>query len=222
MKLCIFLFCLVFLTGFTHLPVGIRISCSHPGLIALTFDDGVTKNSIPLLNILDLEQVKASFFIVGETLVERHGLSTLRQISTQGHFIANHTWTHLYLTHLQDQQIETEVLTTQNGIDTLTTPKPRYLRPPYGAINQHVYDKLTEMGFKVVLWNFDSRDWDVRKTKTTIWAHYQHTMATADPKKDSFIILLHERRITLALLSDMIRTGREKGFEFVTIDKCIP
>jgi peptidoglycan/xylan/chitin deacetylase (PgdA/CDA1 family) len=209
--------------GFSKLPMGTLMTCQQAGLIALTFDDGITRNTQALLTILEQEKVKATFFIVGETLMEKKGLPTLQQIKGQGHFIANHTWTHLNLTKLSDQKLTQELLETQSGIDSLYDVKPkRYLRPPYGGLNQHSYDKATALGFKVVLWNFDSRDWESRRSRDSIWIKYQKALEAADPIKDSFIILLHERKVTLALLADIIQLGREKGFKFVTMDECLP
>jgi peptidoglycan/xylan/chitin deacetylase (PgdA/CDA1 family) len=76
------------------------------------------------------------------------------------------------------------------------------------------------MGFKVILWNLDTRDWEAKRSKQSIWSRYQANMNTADPQKDSFIILLHERDVTLALLPAMISLAKEKGFNLVTIDTC--
>jgi peptidoglycan/xylan/chitin deacetylase (PgdA/CDA1 family) len=211
----------ILLMGFTRLPMGINITCRQAGLIALTFDDGITKNSLHLLEILDQEQVKATFFIVGETLVERHGLETLQRLSDQGHLIGNHTWTHVYLSKLPEKRIEEEILATQNGIDNIKKNSLKYVRPPYGAINQSVYDKLTAMGYSVVMWNMDLKDWNSRKTKQHIWSYYQCLIAKADPTKESFILLLHERKSTLDLLPHLIYLARQKGFEFVTIDQCL-
>ena len=207
--------------GFTNLPMGIHRTCSQPGLIALTFDDGITPNSKHILEILEREQVKASFFIVGEMLLERNRLPILKQIHEQGHFIGNHTWTHLNLTQLSEQRLEEEVLTTQNAIDLEAGSKQkRYLRPPFGVIDQRVYDKLASLGYVIVLWNMDLKDWNTHRSKQHILTYYQKLMAKADPTKESFILILHERNVTLTLLPDIIRIAREKNFRFVTIDTC--
>lgn len=222
MKLLFLLCCSLLLMGFGKLPLGIHTSCTQPGLVAFTFDDGVSKNTLNLLNILEQENVKATFFIIGENLLEKKdGLSILQKIKDSGHAIANHTWSHQALTRLTEAQMADEVLTTQYGINSLYWKSPGYyLRPPYGAINQVTYDKLSAMGFKVILWNLDTRDWEAKRSKQSIWSRYQANMNTADPQKDSFIILLHERDVTLALLPAMISLAKEKGFNLVTIDTC--
>ena len=198
------------------------MSCTKPGMFALTFDDGVTKSTPYILEVLEREQVKATFFVVGETLIERGRLPILAKIHEQGHSIGNHTWTHLNLNWLPDERIAQEVLATQDGIDLVTGGKqPRYLRPPFGEINQHTYDKLASLGFKVVLWTLDLKDWRATRTKQHLMTYYQSVMDKADPTKDSLILILHEKRVTLESLSDIIRVARDKSFRFVSIEECL-
>jgi peptidoglycan/xylan/chitin deacetylase (PgdA/CDA1 family) len=183
----------------------------------------VSKNTLSILKILDQENAKATFFIIGENLLEKKGgLSILQKIKDGGHVVANHTWSHRALTQLTEAQMADEVLTTQYGINSSYWKPPAgyYLRPPYGAINQVTYDKLSTVGFKVILWNLDTRDWEAKRSKQSIWSRYQASMNIANPQKDSFIILLHEREVTLALLPAMIFLAKEKGFNLVTIDTC--
>ena len=61
--------------------------------IWLTFDDGPHQESTPfILNVLKEEQVKATFFLVGEQM-EKHP-KLLNQIISEGHIVANHSYSH--------------------------------------------------------------------------------------------------------------------------------
>ena len=123
---------------------------------------------------------------------------------------------------MTDEQIEEDVLTTQNGFASVSRqPLKKFFRPPYGANNQRVYDKLVSMGFTVVLWNMDLRDWRAAKTKKQIWDSYKNHISNANPLKDSFIILLHTKEKTAALLPDIIALAKAKGFKLVSLDECI-
>lgn len=214
------LFCTLFLMGFGHLPMGVVHTCTHTGYVALTFDDGITSSSSRILDILDKYQVKASFFFIGETLPSHYRL--LKRSYEYGHTIGNHTWSHQYITHLNDANLAMEVLTTQNGFLSLANrPIKKYIRPPYGYINQNSFDKLTKMGFKVVLWNMDMYDWRSHRSKEQIWASFQRQVNRANPVKDSFIVLLHTKEKTADLLPAIITMFQDMHFKLVSLDKCL-
>lgn len=197
-------------------------TCKKPGMIALTFDDGVTKNYPLVLNVLATYNIKATFFVIGATLKNPYNLLLLKQTHDRGHVIGNHTWDHKALTALTDKQIETEVLNTQNGINLITSRSNLYFRPPFGKINQLVYDRLIGMGYTVVLWNSDIDDWNIRIHRDKLWAFYQKHISEADPTKQSFIILQHDRRLdSIQILPGIIELGKAKGFKFVTMDECL-
>jgi len=214
------LFCTIFLMGFSQIPTGVIHSCKQAGVVALTFDDGITNSSSRILDILANYQVQASFFLIGETLPTHY--SILKRSYDGGHTIGNHTWSHQFLTRLDDVSLDFEILTTQNGFLSLNAiPIKRYLRPPYGAINQNVYDKLATMGFTVVLWNMDLMDWKAHRSKEKIWASFQHQLNNANPAKDSFILLLHTKEKTADLLPGIISAFKAKNFQLVSLEKCL-
>jgi hypothetical protein len=63
-------------------------------IVYLTFDDAPSKLTLPLLDILDRYQVKATFFVVGFT--DEKSLDAMREIVHRGHTIAAHSYTHKY------------------------------------------------------------------------------------------------------------------------------
>lgn len=212
----------VFLMGFHRLPIGVIQSCSNPGLAALTFDDGVTASTRRILDILDKHQVKAAFFFIGETIIKPDNFLVLKRSYDSGHTIGNHTWSHQFLVRLNEKKFNDEVMTAQNGFISLDkNPIKRYIRPPYGAINNDVYNKLNTLGFTVVLWNMDLKDWREHRSKDKIWASFQRQIKDADATKDSFIILLHSKDKTADILPDLITTLQAKKFQIVSLDKCI-
>ena len=71
----------------------------RPQTVALTFDDGPTREFTPqILEILRQSGTQATFFVVGKRVDENCDL--LRQIYNDGHEIGNHTYTHPYLTKI--------------------------------------------------------------------------------------------------------------------------
>lgn len=224
MKLLSLLCCVTILMGFSKIPLGVHTQCKTPGLVSFTFDDGVSNsNTDKILDILKEHKVKATFFIVGDTLIEnKKRMVTLQRIKDEGHVLANHTYTHLNLTRLSESKISQEVLDVQNAINNLYESKPRYtIRPPYGGIDERSYNILTSLGFKVVLWSIDTKDWQSGRSAESILKKYQKIISDADPRKDSFIVLLHERNTSISVLGEMLRLTKDRGFSVVDINSCI-
>ena len=215
------LLCSIFLLGNTHVPLGVVSACSKPGYATLTFDDGITGSSSRILDILDKEQVKAAFFIIGETITPKT-FPILQRTYKAGHTVGNHTWSHPSLTHLSEAKLNNEVLTTQNGFLPLAPiPFKRYIRPPYGAINSDVYRMLSREGFTVVLWNMDIKDWKAYRSRDQLWSSFKRQIDITNPTKNSLIILLHTKEKTADLLPDIITTLRAKNFQIVSLEKCL-
>jgi peptidoglycan/xylan/chitin deacetylase (PgdA/CDA1 family) len=215
MKIYNLLLCFIF----SMFLMGLNRHCKMPGVIALTFDDGLTRKSVRILDVLEQKNVKATFFVVGETLLNQNNFLTLKRISGSGHVIGNHSWTHPFLTRITESQFKLEILNTQNGIN-LVTNKHYYCRPPFGAINHHIQDELNKLGFTIVFWNLDLRDWEP-KSKDKEWRSYEKIIRRANPLKDNFIFIMHEKENTINLLPRFIDFAIENKFRFVTIDECL-
>ena len=66
---------------------------AHPGLVALTFDDGPDPRWTPqILKILKEKNAKATFFVIGENMQTWPGL--VEKELAQGHMVGNHTYSH--------------------------------------------------------------------------------------------------------------------------------
>jgi len=215
-----FLFFYFFLVADYGYSFAIPHKCKTNGMFALTLDDGVSKNYDITLSILKQEKVKATFFVVGETLVAPKNIQRLKQAYADGHLIANHTWNHYDLTSLGEEEIKKEILSAQNAICQNIPLETKYIRTPYGSINNRVFSILTTMGYTPVYWNIDAKDW--KRSSTQILATYKKIFLNADPTKTSFISVLHDRRKeTIAVLPEIIQLVKSKGFSFVRISECI-
>jgi len=216
-KYILVVICVLNLGLTTHLPLGVHSSCTRHGLLALTFDDGVSKYYPELLEILERKQVTATFFVVGETLLSPMKRGFLKTTQEKGHQIANHTFSHPDLSRLTDIKIESEVKETQNALLS-----EKVLRPPFGNVDQRVYDKLKGMGYSVVIWNLDAADWNPKVSKEKMRNIYVQALNLANPAKESFIVLMHDKRhATLELLPEVIDLARARGFTLVTLKECL-
>ena len=146
-------------------------------LIALTFDDGPrpyvlfgSKGEHPgpgLVNVLDSNGVKATFFVVGWRLTpktwgdrryeENVGISCLdaaQQLLRHGYELEDHTYSHVELRTAERKQGEQWVLGDVNrgaaAIKAVTGTQPRYLRPPDWIITDDARRDLEREGYHLL------------------------------------------------------------------------
>lgn len=190
-------------------------------IIALTFDDGPDGKYTPqILDILKENDVKATFFVVGE-MVETHP-EVLKREFEEGHEIGNHTFTHMNICTDSVEKLNKELTKTQELIKKVTGEEPNLFRPPYRAINENLFNLIKSKNMKVVLWSdFDARDWSnpgVDRIINTIEKNI----------KNGSIILLHDynnvrsdKSQTVKALERIVPDLKKQGFEFVTISELI-
>ncbi|KAG0224763.1 chitin deacetylase [Actinomortierella wolfii] len=137
------------------------LTCPTQGEWAITFDDGPSNVTRDLLKYLKERQFSATFFLVGSRVLENPDI--LKEQIEQGHHLAMHTWSHQGLTTLTNHEIVAEVKWTEKVIQDVTGLKMKYIRPPFGDMDDRVRAVLREMGYKVVIWSqgWDSHDWKV-------------------------------------------------------------
>jgi peptidoglycan/xylan/chitin deacetylase (PgdA/CDA1 family) len=128
------------------------------GQVALTFDSGPNPAVTPaLLDVLKEEGAKATFFVKGGAVAAYPELA--RRISTEGHVVGNHTWSHADLTTLDEPTMRQELATTEDALVAAGVGSSGLVRPPNGHLNEQVTDVLTDMHLTPVLWSVWSYDW---------------------------------------------------------------
>src|SRR3990167_7404965 len=115
------------------------------GTVALTFDDGPSPIYTPqILAILKKYNIKATFFVVGVNAKKYPEL--IKEIHAEGHVVASHSLTHPMLTKLSNAELQKEVALPSAIVDHIIGTKPKCLRYPFGASNQHVREVIQENG----------------------------------------------------------------------------
>ncbi len=179
--------------------------------IALTFDDGPHPvYTLKLLDGLAQRNVKATFFIIGES-AERNP-EVIKRIHAEGHLIGNHTYSHVQLTCINSAKALEEIAKTNEVIASITGESIRYIRPPYGIYNETL---AKSSNLIPVIWTVDPRDWSVLNTDSVV----SHVIKNV---KENDVILLHdifETSVDAALrIVDILS---EQGYTFVTIDELL-
>ena len=183
----------------------------------LTFDDGPIPEVTPwVLKQLEHYRAKATFFVIGDN-VQKHP-EILNQIHQRGHTIANHTQHHLRGTQTDHEAYLEDVFKCETTLShTLKTVRLKGLfRPPYGRIKQNQAKSLTQLGYKIVMWDVLSADFD---PKVSSQQCLKNVMQSA---KSGSVIVFHDslkakEKLEYALPRVLAHFSKE-GFEF----KCIP
>ena len=175
-------------------------------VVALTFDDGPHPELTPkLLDMLEREQVPATFFVIGSCAARSPDI--VRRAFGAGHEIGNHTWSHPVLTRVPLAQAAEEISRTDALLNDLTGDVPNTLRPPYGAMNEG----LSELALPrpLMLWDVDTLDWKTRNTPA---------VERAATTSDGGIVLMHDiHPTTVEAVPAVIRNFKSRGYRFVTI-----
>lgn len=189
-----------------------QIDPSRP-MVALSFDDGPSKTTSKILDVLEKHGGRATFCVVGSRVNSYS--DTLRRISSLGCEIASHTWDHKNLTKLSAEEIKRQLLSTQKAVKDICASKTRILRPPYGAVNDTVKKVCQELDMAIANWYIDTEDWKTRDAKKTASAILDHV-------QDGDIILCHDLYpSTGEAMESVIPALIERGYQLVTISELL-
>lgn len=174
--------------------------------VALTFDDGPGKYTKEIVDLLVKNNVKASFFMVGQNI--KNYKSSVKYAYDNGMEICNHSQNHKNLKNLSKEDIEYEINSVDDMLEEIIGERARYYRSPGGNQNENVLNTIPK---PCILWNVDTRDWESRDTQKII----DKTLKEVD---DGDIILMHEiYKTTLDAVEPIIIKLKEKGYNFVTV-----
>jgi polysaccharide deacetylase family sporulation protein PdaB len=184
--------------------------------VALTFDDGPDNYyTLQILDILKKENVKATFFIVGER-AKAHP-DVVKRIVNDGHAIGNHSWDHPDFPKINSEQATKEVTKTQEELESIVGFRPSLFRPPYGSLNDSDIQTITGMGLNIIDWSVDTRDWAGTPTPK-IMEYVRKEL------KPGGIILEHcaggrneNLSNTVSALEQIIPLLKKEGYNFVTV-----
>jgi hypothetical protein len=98
----------------------------------LTYDDGPAYHTTQLLDYLDQQNLKSTFFVVGSRVISFPAILQAEYIG--GHHIAVHTWSHPPLTTMTNDQVIAELGWSKKVIKDVLGVTPNMMRPPYGDI----------------------------------------------------------------------------------------
>ncbi|WP_375505238.1 polysaccharide deacetylase family protein [uncultured Nostoc sp.] len=187
-------------------------------VIALTFDDGPSpKNTAQILEILKKNNIKATFFMVGQMV--KYFPQVAKQVAADGHVIGNHTWHHWYF-QMDGATASSEIDRTADIIYKTTGEKTTLFRPPGGFLNNGLAQYAKNEKYAVMMWSEQSGDAERRSPQVPMLV--KNVLKQAKP---GAIVLLHDgggnRSKSVKALPDMIAGLKVQGYRFVTIPQLL-
>ena len=181
----------------------------------MTFDDGPSAKLTPkLLDLLAAHHIKATFFVIGENVVQHPEL--VQRAAREGHEIGNHSWSHPYLAKMSDEGLRQQLQKTDDAIKSATGARPTLLRPPYGSLTEHQKKWLhNEFGYQIILWDVDPLDWKRPGPAVVCNRIVKET-------RPGSIVLSHDIHPgTIEAMPATLSQLEAKGFKFVTVSELI-
>ncbi|PLR84711.1 polysaccharide deacetylase family protein [Bacillus sp. V33-4] len=179
------------------------------GSVALTFDDGPSKYSVEIVNILNNYQVGGTFFFMGMN-VKKYPES-VQYAKSNGYAIGSHSMNHPNFANLSLEMQESELLQSNQLLAEVIGEKVELFRPPYGAKNAATIDLMAKHQQKMVLWNKDTEDWKGRSSEEIF--HY-----VLSSQASGSIILLHESQSVIEALPQIIEYLQGQGLQIVSLN----
>lgn len=193
-------------------------------VVYLTFDDGPSAQTDALLSILAEKNVKATFFIVGAQLDKKENQERLRRIVEQGHAIGLHSDSHTYskiYESVEDWLDDFHSVWTK--VKEVTGQEVYIFRFPGGSINgyniqchQELISEMLRRGFVYYDWNVSAQDAVGSVSKQQV---QQNSIKTKGYQR--VILLMHEKKVTVASLEKVIDLLTEQGYSFSALDPSV-
>ena len=184
-----------------------------PHEVALTFDDGPSAYTLPMLAALAREGVPATFFTVGTEAAANPGLLVAE--ADAGMSVEDHSWDHANLTTLSPAGIDSELTRSADAVQAAIGRRPSCFRPPGGNTDATVVAEGTKLGLSQILWNVDPSDY--LRPGTNVIA--SRVLSTATGK--GLVIGMHDgggdRSQTVAALPAIVDGLRARGYTFVRL-----
>ncbi len=188
--------------------------------VALTFDDGPTLDTLDLLDILQGENIKATFFLIGKQ-VEKYP-EIARRIAAENHEIGNHSYSHPIYLFSSAGKTKLELQKTQEIIKQVTGVTPKFSRPPCGVRTPAYFAATRELGLATIQWSDTGFDWKD-------FSAQQIAQNVLKRTKSGSIILLHDgdsaglrqRRPTVEAIQLILKGLKAGGLEISTLTELL-
>ncbi|WP_079707995.1 polysaccharide deacetylase family sporulation protein PdaB [Paraliobacillus ryukyuensis] len=197
-------------------PAALSKGNPNDSSVALTFNiSWGTEMVKPTLEVLKANEVKTTFFLIGEWA--EHHPDLVEAIEADGHEIGMMGYRYKSYIKQDIGQVRKDLAKAQDVFSALGFEDIRLLRTPSGHLNSEVMDLAEQQGYNVIQWNVNPHDWENPGTQTII----DHVVKNTN---NGDIVLLNASdsvKQTPEALKTILPKLKDKGKRFVTVSELI-
>ncbi|MCC0704787.1 polysaccharide deacetylase [Clostridioides sp. ES-S-0049-02] len=179
----------------------------------ITIDDGPSKYTNTLLDILKENDVKATFFMLNQNM--KNHKEEVKRVLEEQNSIGFHSVSHdIHKLYKSPEVTVGEFDTCNKTLQDITGQSSKLIRLPYGSkpyMPEGSYDKLMANNYLIWDWNLDTQDW---KSSTS---QIVSNILYYGRKRDELVVLIHEKEQSVNALNNMIRILKERGYTILPI-----
>ncbi|WP_400246838.1 polysaccharide deacetylase family protein [Niallia sp. JL1B1071] len=182
-------------------------------VVALTFDDGPTKNVNNILTLIDAYDAKATFFLIGNEIEKSPEIA--EKIVKKGHQLGNHTYSHNRMIFKSQSFIKAEIEDTNKLIKKAGFTGDMDFRPPNGK-------KLIGLPYYLKKANMDTILWDIEPDTYYQMAEDKVNYVKASVNPGSIIIMhpmYDQKGEEIKAIEGILKTLTEEGYTFITVNE---
>lgn len=183
--------------------------------VYLTFDVGYDNGNLSeILDILDDNNVRATFFITGD-FVKRFKDLTIR-LAYSNHLIGSHSFYHRPITSLSKDELKKDLDLLQDEYYKLTAKSlSSYFRPPAGVFDHQSLLNVKELGYKSIFWSAAWKDW-ITSQQQSVNSYRSYF----DQLHNGAFVLIHTvSESNKNALDKIIKDTINLGYAFKTVDE---
>lgn len=178
--------------------------------VAITFDDGPGKYTAELLTFLKENDIRVTFFLVGNRLNTYK--NTVKRMAEEGHEIGYHSWKHDIQTKLSNSKIISDFNKSAKILHNIAGAEFTLWRTPGGGRSDRV---LNQIALPHIMWSVDTLDWKYRDSSRTCSVIKKYS-------KDGSIVLLHDiHKSTVNGAMKALKEMQEGDYEFLTVTELL-
>lgn len=192
------------------IPVIFKSPNHQPKTVALTFDDGPTKYTSEILDLLQLYQAKATFFCVGKQIEKYPEIA--KRILAEGHTIGNHSYSHPNkMGFLTTNKVKEEIQKCDKVLQDILTIQTPFYRPPFGITNPHIAKAIGQTRHSVIGWNNRSLDTVIKNPNTIFNRIYKRL-------ERQTIVLMHDTsNNSVEVLNILLKQSQKDNYKYVNL-----
>ncbi|WP_026592043.1 polysaccharide deacetylase family protein [Bacillus sp. UNC437CL72CviS29] len=179
-------------------------------IVALTFDDGPTKNVEKTLPLLNKYNANATFFVIGTELEKNLKLG--RAIVKSGHQLGNHTYSHNRMIFKTPSFMKEEIEKTNTFIRATGYTDQIDFPPPNGK-------KLIGLPYYLNKHHIETITWDLEPDTYYNSPSDKVNYVNKNGKPGSIILLHYDSEKYLQALEGILDSLSKKGYQFVTVNE---